>query len=250
MSRTREELLEHLKTLKLEDKVSDDILADIDAMVDVEKQTGIKSKNKVDAEAKKLRESLKSATSYKTTLEALGFKDGETDIEEFTAELKEKLAGKGGGAPDTELAKQVKALTKRLDASEKEKTEAVAKATEMTQKQRTRTLTDQLSKALLNEKGQPRMFGQDLVVKDLVSSGRVKLTDDEKVVFVNGEETTDMETGIKQLATERKDLLINYQQGGGGTGGGAPVTGTTDHDKRTDGERLKALRAGQTTKFL
>lgn len=252
MARSRDELETYFKEKKLEG--AEELLADIDALLDVEKQTGIKSKNKVDAEAKKLRDSLKSVAVFKSIVEELGYKDGETDVEEFKTDLLAKVKGPtkdGKGVDDSEVQKQLKLLTKRLDLAEKGKQDAEQKSNELLERTRRRTTQDALLKALTTDKGQPKMFGQDLLVKDLISSGRVKLTDDEsKVVFVKGDDEVDMDTGLKDLMTERKDLLINYQTGGAGTGsgGGSPPA---NKGERTDAERVKALRSGQqASRFL
>ncbi len=252
MARSRDELETYFKEKKVDG--ADELLADIDALIDGEKQTGIKSKNKVDAEAKKLRDSMKSLGVFKSLAEKLGFKDGETDLEEFETEVLAKVKGDGKGgksSDDSEVQKQLKLLAKRLDVAEKGKQEAEQKSNELLERTRRRTTQDLLTKALTTDKGQPKMFGQDLLVKDLITSGRVKLAADEsKVVFVKGEDEVDMDAGLKELMTERKDLLINYQTGGAGTGSsGAPASG--NKSDRTDAERVKALRAGQqSSRFL
>ena len=81
---------------------------------------------------------------------------------------------------------------------------------------------------LRDEKGQPKVYGADLLANELVTQGRVKLLDDERtVVFVDGDNETPFGDGMKAVLEQRKDLVRNPQRGGAGSSGGGDEGGKT-----------------------
>ena len=90
----------------------------------------------------------------------------------------------------------------------------------------------------LNEK----VYGADLLTQSLISSGKVRLQDDEKtVVFVGDNDSIiPVDDGIKTILETRKDIVKNTQNPGSGSAGKGqePV----DPTKMSKEERLARVR--------
>jgi hypothetical protein len=102
-----------------------------------------------------------------------------------------------------------------------------------------------ISKALHDDSGKPVMLGLDLLVDNLIYENKVTVKDDgETVVFLNGDEEFNFADGIGKLKTDRKDLLINAQHSGSGSGDSG---GRGNAGPESDTDRLKRLRAMKST---
>jgi hypothetical protein len=227
-------------------------------LIEAEKTNGIKSRNEANKEAKALRERMQVAeqklTKYNEAIKKLGYdpEDDSQDIDSFidtTAELVSKVRS-GKDTPDDvlknsplvkDLQKQFKKLEKEYQTtSEQLKAEREA-ANILKQKQAHNTIRTKISKALTDDSGKSIMLGTDLLIENLIHSNKVTLKDDnDTVVFVNGDEELDFSEGLAKLKNDRKDLLVNTQRSGSGSGdsGGKGTTGP-----ESDADRLKRLRA-------
>jgi hypothetical protein len=241
MARTIEQLSELVGKATVQGATGDELVADIAALVESERQRGIAERQKANNEAKGLRERLKKHEAIVAKVAAkLDFDptDDSLDIDEVL-----ESAGKGRQATGelAELAKQLKAVQKSLGDSETRRLAAEKQSADQAVKIQRKTLAEKLSKGLTDEAGKPRVVGADLLVRSLIDDGRVKLSEDgNTVVFVNGDGEVAFDAGIKAVLDERKDLLITTQQPGAASrsAGGVVRTGPA-----TEAERLAALRA-------
>lgn len=195
----------------------------LEEKIDVEKKKGIAEKNKVNKEAEGLRK-------YKTTfIDTFGFNPDEDDLETFAKDLSDVLKSvKDGGDPDKvklspefkEMQKQLNKLTKEFSKTKEELAAERNNAAELRKKSHNGIIRSKLVDAFKSENGESKIYATDIVVDNMISSGMVKLDDDEKtVVFVDGESSIDLEDGVKGFLEKRKDLIRNNQSGGSGSGG-------------------------------
>ena len=199
-----------------------DILEFIRSAVENEKQTGITLKRKANSEAQNLRR-------WKTKLEELGY-DGD-DPEAIAEWLKQKAPPVKEGEPNPEIEKLRREFKKAQDAL----AEKTAEASKVKATSDSRAIKAKLTEALRD-----KVYGHDLLADTLISSGRVKLADDESVVFVNGEDELDFEKGVKRLLESRPDLLKNTQTPGAKSG-----NRSTSAAPRYTMDQLKTMSAEQ-----
>lgn len=226
--------LEEIKALLIEKK-AEDIYGDIIAHVEAEKMRGIEEKRKVNSEAQGLRK-------FKIAVEKVAKDMGVEveDVDSFLGELTEKAksaeANKGAAKDKDTLARQLAALTKRLDDAEKEKSDLKQKAKVSTLKSRLMaTLKDEIHAA------------EDVINSRLIGRGVVDLLDDgETIQFVNGEERIDEKKGVEKFLAENPDIRKNKQAGGSG---GIPNGGNSASKEKTFAE-WNALPGKQKAEFL
>jgi hypothetical protein len=72
----------------------------------------------------------------------------------------------------------------------------------------------------LNQVMGDNFYAKDLLIKNLVESGQVRLTSSDDVVFVSGDEEIDAAKGLEALKKKRPDLVKNNSKPGGGSAGG------------------------------
>ena len=204
-----------------------EIMEFVRSAIENEKQTGISSKRKANAEAQNLRR-------WKTKLEELGY-DGEDPeaMAEWLAKQKAPAAP-DANQPNPEIDKLRKEF-KRAQEALAEKTAEAARVKA--------TADSRAIKAKLTEALRDKMFGHDLLADTLISQGKVKLADDESVVFVNGEDELDFEKGVRKLLESRPDLLKNTQSPGAKSGNrqqSAAPRYTMDQLKTMSAEQIAA----------
>jgi len=249
--------LEEMKTALEAVEGGSDIYTSVLELVDAEKTRGIKAKNAANNEAKNLRDQMKALEPFKNAFSELGFDpDEHDDVITFVSSLKGKLEtppNNGGGGGDgggngqptkemIELQKQMKKMQKQLEetttnfTAEKEKNDSLIKA------QNNRKMTDVLLGKFKNDKGDFKIHAPDLVVKNLIADGQVKLNDDGNVIFAGpDDDELSIDEGIEKFLGERKDLLRNTQNGGSGSSG----SDGGGYDANDPQARLKRLRAAQ-----
>lgn len=205
---------------------------------DTEKQRGMDEISKKNREAESLRK-------FKQGFESIGFDaEDNAELDDFVADIQEKLkGGSGDGNNDITKHPQFRELQKQMKgvqrAFESQKTELETERKEKADTKRKMQVSTMRS-GLLEALGE-KVYGPDLLVDNLITSGKVKLDDDDKtILFVNGEDTVDFKDGIEKLLEDRKDIVKNTQQSGDGSGGaGGDNTGGKEE---TDAERVKRLR--------
>jgi len=154
------------------------------------------------------------ANSEAVTLKALKKKltefgyEGE-DPEEF-AEWFEKQKATAAPAPDTNLPNpEIEKLRREFKKAQEALAEKTAEASKVKMVSDSRAIKAKLTEALRD-----KIFGHDLLAETLIAQGKVKLAEDETVVFVNGEDEIDFDKGIKKVIESRPDLQKNTQAGG------------------------------------
>lgn len=192
MPKTLDEIKAALEAAKLE-SLFDDIVQNVEA----ERQRGISEKRKANKEVEALKK-------YKAVVDALEL---DPDDAEAVPAIKEKLAGKT--APDGQVEKLLKEMAKLKQTV----LEAETKAQQSDARRKTMVIKAKLESALAE-----KLHAHDLVAKDLIESGRVKLLDDERtVVFVDNDDEIDFDKGLASVLDERKILVKNTQKPGTGT---------------------------------
>lgn len=218
-----------------------DIYEQIVNVVETEKQTGINAKNKVNKEAKALREQLSEMKPFKEAVtNTLQFDPtAGTDLNDFLEGLK---GDSGKGSDVLELEKKLQRQNKTLEKMQSDLAEKEKIANQLKQRQTTDFLKNQLTGALKNDDGSYKLYGADLLVDSLITNGKVKLEEDEKtVIFIDGDDTIDFDNGIKKVIESRQDLHRNQQRPGGGSRTGDPgATNMTDDQKRLEHLRKSA----------
>jgi hypothetical protein len=218
--------------------------------VDAEKQKGISSKQKANQEAESLRK-------YKKAFEDnFGFKPEEDDLDTFTQDLSDTLkAVKSGKSGDEvkltpefkEVQKQLTKLTKDFQKTTQELDAERKVANDLKAKTNQNVIRTKLMDAFKNEKGESKIYAQDIVVDNLITSGQVKLDDDgTSIVFVKGNDTVEFEDGVKNFLETRKDLIRNNQAGGSGSSGSNNQGGAGHETLEEQRKRLRKLSNAST----
>jgi len=169
-------------------------------LIEGEKERGIDSHRKANNEAKNLRR-------FKQAMEAIGY-DGETDLDEFTSSLINKTKQSHSEEPGKLTLDSLNSKIKGLENELKNERE---RGTQLQQIAKSKTISSKLTESLSD-----KVYGSDLLVKSLISDGKVDLIDD-KVVFIGEEGPISFESGIQNLLEVRKDIVKNNQTPGGQT---------------------------------
>jgi hypothetical protein len=107
----------------------------------------------------------------------------------------------------------------RLDQETKEKESAKQKYTNA-----------KLSEILSRETADA-IIGHDVVSQNWILQGKVRLNDDDKPVFIDGDNEIDIKTGIENFKKSRPDLVKNKQSAGTGGTSGKNVSAKTMNEK-------------------
>ena len=200
--------IEDLRQVLKDSPAVEEIVGFVNAQVEAEKQQGIATHRKANNEAQGLRK-------WKTAMETVGYQGEPDGIEEWLAEKTKAQPEKKGG-PDPEIEKLRREFKKAQEAliAEQQKAAAIKAASDK-----------RLIKARLSESLRDNMHAYDLLADSLINDGRVRLTEDERVVFVDGDNEIDYEVGLKKLRESRPDLMKNTQAPGARSNG-RPVQGT------------------------
>jgi Fe2+ transport system protein B len=199
MARSLDEL-----TKLFEEKGIADVVPDVAALIEAEKNRGIAAKREANREAEGLR---KRAKAFEATARAAGIEDFE-DLEGVTMSLSERLKAAEDGAKAkgklSESEKQLAAILKKLEVIEKEKET-------LTKKSKDATIRAKLTDALKD-----KVLGLPLAVQALISSGEVD-ADGDNVIFKSGDETFDLNEGVNRFLSNNPELVKTKQSGGGGS---------------------------------
>jgi DNA repair exonuclease SbcCD ATPase subunit len=219
------------------DEIGEEKAAIINAAIEAEKNRGIEASRKKGEDVKKF---MTVSNKLKDSLRALNI-DPDGNLEEQISEARtriEKLSKESEGGNDQvkSLQKQMADILKKLEASEKEKETVNRKLT-------TTKLSESLSKAFGDS-----IYGVDLAVKDLITSGVVKLSDGDKVVFLDGDNEIDLDEGVNSFKKKRPDLVKNTQKSGGGSspqqGKGVKVISQSEYDSMNVAQRAAFFASG------
>lgn len=196
--------------------------------VDAEKQRGISEVQKRNKEAENLRR-------FKLGFEALGY-DGNTDINDFVSGLRqttEEVSQKS--VTVQELQRQLQKLSADFKTVQTDLVREREIAQELKDKAKRETIKASLIDALKD-----RVYGHDFLSNDLINSGRVDLTEDNKIVFINEDKSQiGFDDGISKLLESRPDIVKNNQRPGGAA---QPTSGGNGSGPSTDQERIQRLR--------
>lgn len=192
--------------------------------------------NRKNTEAKTLRD------RSKILAEALGVDMSAEDYEDQVAGVKSSLEAikNSGGKPDeigkklSALEAQITKLTAENESNKKTAAEATAKRVAAVRKQ---ALVDALTKA-----GAVKPTELARLLED-----RVKVGDDDKVIYLDGEAQIDVETGAAKYLEANPEFKANTGKPGGGSPPGG-AGGAPDPEKMTMAEyaayREKQLQGG------
>ena len=190
------EIKERLETMDNGSEVMEAVVT----LINAEKDKGIETHRKVNNEAKNLRR-------FKQSMEAVGY-DAESDLDEFTAGLISKVNKKPSEEPGKltldSLNSKIKGLENDLATEKEEKYQFQTIA-------KNKTISGKLQGSLSD-----KVYGSDLLVKSLITDGKVDLIDD-KVVFISDEGPVEYQAGLANLLETRKDIVKNNQIPGGQT---------------------------------
>lgn len=195
--------------------------------VESEKQRGITEVNKRNKEAEGLRK-------FKQAFEQLGY-DMDTDLTEFTNNLKTTSeTASQSEVTVQDLQTQIQKLSKDFQKAQSDLTTERQTAQDLKNRAKREKIRSSLLDALKD-----KVYGHDYLSNDLINSGKVDLTEDDKVVFKGDNDTVIMfEDGIKKLLESRPDIVKNTQHSGSGA---QPVSGGGSGPS-TDQERINRLR--------
>lgn len=186
----------------------------------VEKNKGIEASKKKGAENTKLIDKVaktKDIVRDETGVDLGDFSDEQ--IEAFRQKLTELKTKKtdGGGSGDGVLEARLKKQEKLVADLQNQITEEKATAKTAQAKFQNAKITNKLTEATKD-----RFKGNDVLIENWILKGKVKLDDNENVVFVGESEgeTIDQKAYLEQFAKDRADLVISNQIPGGGSAGG------------------------------
>lgn len=206
-----------------------DYIEAIVTSVESEKQRGIQESQKSNKEAQNLRK-------YKIALEGLGYNAEEHQLEDFITTLKtskeEATESKKTKTTLESISKDFENLKKNFDTSQLE----LAKERKLAQDLKQKTITSKLKETLTTKLGQT-IYGADLIIDSLITSGKVAVDENENPIFKDGDKSVSIDDGVKQFLEARPDLVKNNQKPGASS---QPTT--TQVDPNSDQERLKKLR--------
>lgn len=202
--------LEELNNALSQHPQSADILEYINSAIESEKSTGIKLKSRANAEAHAMRK-------WKQAIEALGYDQDDPDaLADWLAEKTKVPTRKPDeNQPNPEIEK----MKKEFARAQKALADAQEEAKRIKQTSDRRTMKGKLVEALRD-----KVYGHDLLADNLITDGKVRLSEDESIVFLNGDDEIEFDKGLKKLLDSRPDLLKNTQTGGARSGS-RPVSG-------------------------
>lgn len=198
-------------------EVGEDKAAIINAAIQAEQKKGIDTSKKKGAENTKLIQEL--ARLKDALRDVAGIEDfGDDPVETIKAKVSElKTAKQPDKSKDEDVVKAVEArFKKQFDELKNSLAEKEKAVTEAQTKFRNAKITTALS-----EQMNGKIRGHDYVIKDWIREGKVKLDDNDQIVFVGQDETDliDSKKYLDQFTKERSDLVISQQIPGGGSAG-------------------------------
>jgi hypothetical protein len=177
--------------------------------IEAERQKGISESQKKSGEIKKRMTNENVLRDY---YKELGV-DPDADMAEQIAILKSKLsaASKGENEKISQLEKAIATLTKKN-----------AEAEQLAEQRRIKFSNAKITEVLTKKIGE-KIYASEYVIPNLISSGSVKLTDDEQsVVFINNGLPVELDSGIDGFLKANPGIVRNTQRPGSG---GAPGSG-------------------------
>jgi hypothetical protein len=193
------ELVEVLK------KLSDEEQKVVTDSIEQEKARGIQESRKKGEEIKK---GVTALNGLRDRFKALGLDPDDEALDEKIDAAREKLTGKKENAEMLRIQRELKTMSDKLAAQEKEKEE-------LNQRYTFRTLSESLRKSIGDKIQAP-----DYVIAGLIRDGKVKIVDD-KTVWVFGDGEVDNEKGSQRFVSENPGLVKNTQPKGGESQPGA-----------------------------
>jgi hypothetical protein len=205
--KTLEELTAVINATSLDNKSA--IIEAVTSLVGAEKQRGIESYRRKDADVLKLKSALKS----------LGYDKEDFDgVDQFVESL--KLTKQKSTENQTEMEK----LLARVEALQNENATTKAEREAERKKGERSTLSQKLSEALGS-----KLYASSAIIESLINNGVVKMVDGKMVFSTDTGDVSDFDAGIKHILDKNKDALKTEQRGGAGNPKGEdPYKGKTD----------------------
>lgn len=175
--------------------------------IEAEKARGISESKKKGSEAQKLRSELaKVKLEYK---EVFGHEWEGDDVRTLFENAKQTTAKTASvNTNDFVPVREFKRLTQQLEEERQEREKTAQK-----------WRVGRLSQALTQAMGD-KVYARDFVVQNLIDTGKVRLSEDDSVVYVDNDSEYPLDKGMEMFRKARPDVWKNTQaQGSGGTGG-------------------------------
>lgn len=182
------------------------------AAIEAEKQRGIEAANKKGSENAKLR---KENDGFKTAIKNT-FEFDVTSVEELPSALS-KFKTATVNTSEFVPKKDFEFLKNQI-AEEKALREAANKEI------RNGKIAEKLNKVIGES-----FHASDYLIRDMIATGKVRLTESGDVAYVEGDEEMEITKGVEKLKKNRPDLVKNNSRPGSGGAGGVK-------DKQKDGK--------------
>ena len=195
------ELAEFLKVLEGQENGTE-LVEFFNQSIQNEKTIFIEKNRQHNKENQTLRQGLKD---LKSRLTKIGW-DGQADLDEFFETLNETIAGKK--EEGSAASKELKTLQKQIEKFQNELKVEQEKRLELQKKIIESTLLPKISE---------EFYGSEFIIKFLISDGLVDLDETGKVIFKNGEDILDFDSGLKAFGEAHPNSKKNKQKTGSGS---------------------------------
>jgi len=235
--------LEEIKQF-LESQGKGDFLEAIVTMLQESKQALQPDLSRAKNEAQKFRR-------FKNGFQELGFDTENGNVEEFIKSLKESKEKVSvvdeTTSENSALKTSIETLRRDLQKLQGDYQESNKKATELEIKHKQAKIATLLKKALSDDTGTPKLYGQDSEIELLLMKNALDL-DGERVIWRDGESTLDFDSGLKTFLEQKKSQLRNSQRpGSSGVPGGSPQGKTitrSQFEALNPGAKLSSVKEG------
>jgi len=192
--KTLEELTSVLNATTLDNKTA--IIEAVTSLIGAEKQRGIESYRKKDADVLKLKNVIKSLGYDREDFEG---------IEQFAESLKATKQ------KSTENQTEMEKLLALVEALQNENSATKAEREAERKKSERSALSQKLTEAIGS-----KLYASSAIIESLLNNGVVKMVDGKMVFSTDTGDVSDFETGIKHILDKNKDALKTEQRGGAG----------------------------------
>lgn len=198
-----------IKALPAEDaEAVSTALSTVKAEVEAEKTKGINSYKDAKSETNRLLNKFKP---IEKALQEAGLDLNDEGLADAIKAAKSNQSGKSELEKSlATLQRQVKDLTESNAEKEKQAQESAAKL-------RQKMISEKLTKAF---DGKLIDGVTDYIIRTMTLDGKVRVTDDDGIVFVENGEEISFDKGLENWMKTNKPLLRNTQKSGGGSSGG------------------------------
>ena len=216
-------------------KLTDDEKLVVTSAIDSEKSRGIDETRKKSQSVQKYMTEL---NRLKDIIRNSGL-DPDEDIEEQITSLKDGLREK----PKSDLERQVLTLTKQV----KFLTDGMVEKTKEAETEKGKYRNTKLTQVLGSSIGE-KIHATDFVIRGLIRDGKVKLDEDENVVWVEGENEIEFGKGVDTFLKANNTIVKTQQTPGTGsspgTGRSAKTMARAEFDNLGPADKISYMKDG------